>query len=83
MTEQEKKVQGALGTMHRQMFVSSDWKDTEALIDDFEKALKNFGLYMYIDPDADDIYSIIVSNEKLTAKQADKLFDHEEEYEKE
>ena len=60
MTEKEIEIQSALGTMERQMFVSADWKDTEGLIDDFEKALKNFGLFMYRDRDADDIHNFII-----------------------
>lgn len=81
MTEKEKQIQSALGTIERQMFVSADWKDTEGLINDFKKALENFGLFMYRDPDADDIHSFIISNEKLTDKQIEKLFEYDEDEE--
>ena len=74
MTNKEKRIQNALGTMQRQMFVSADWKDTDGLLDDFIKALENFGLFIYADPDVDDIYSFIISNEKLTDEQVNKFF---------
>ena len=75
MTEKEKQIQDALGTMKRQMFVQADWKDTEGLIDGFEKALENFGLFMYSDPEMDgsDEYAFVISNEQLTESQISKL----------
>ena len=73
--EKENQVQAALGTMKRQMFVSADWKDIVGLLDDFEKALENFGLFMYDDPDMEgsDHYAFVISNEQLTDDQINKL----------
>lgn len=75
MTEKEKEIQQALGTMKRQMFVQADWKDINRLIEGFEEALENFGLFMYDDPDMEggDEYAFIISNERLTDKQIAKL----------
>lgn len=75
MHKKEKQIQRALGTMESQMFVSADWKDINRLINEFEKALKNFGLFMYDDPDMDgtDMYAFVISNEKLTDAQVTKL----------
>lgn len=75
MTKKKIEIQSALGTMERQMFVAADWKDIDGLIDEFKKALKNFGLFMYDDPDFEgtDCYGFIISNEKLIDEQIKKL----------
>ena len=80
MTEKEKQVQNALGTMKRQMFVQADGKDTMGLIEDFEKALENFGLFMYDNPDMDDSdeYAFIISNEQLTEEQVNALCEYDD-----
>lgn len=71
MTEKEKQVQNALGTMKRQMFVQTNWNGINGMVEEFERALKNFGLFMYEDPNwkGTDQYGFIVSNEKLTDEQ--------------
>ncbi|KKL77043.1 hypothetical protein LCGC14_2038850 [marine sediment metagenome] len=80
MTEKEKQVQGALGTMERQKFVIADWKDIEGLIEGFTEALENFGLFIYEHPEAEDTdtYGFIVSNEQLTEEQINKLCEVDE-----
>lgn len=85
MTEKEKEVQQALGTIERQMFVSADWKDINGLIEGFEKALENFGLFMYDHPDMEggDEYAFIISNEKLTDEQIAELCECDEDEEDE
>ena len=85
MTEKEKQVQGALGTMERQIFVQADWKDIDGLLTGFEKALENFGLFMYEDPnwEGTDQYGFVVSNEKLTDEQVRKLCIEDEDEEEE
>jgi len=80
MTEKEKAIQGALGTMERQKFVHADWKDMNGLIEGFTEALENFGLFIYDDPECEgsDMYGFVVSNEQLTDKQVAKLCEFEE-----
>ncbi len=75
MHKKEKQIQNALGTMESQMFVSADWKDINGLISEFKKALKNFGLFIYDDPEylGTDMYAFVISNEKLTDAQVAKL----------
>ena len=84
MTKKEIEIQNALGTMKKQMFISADWSDIEGLVDEFEKALKNFGLFMYNDPgfEGTDCYGFVISNETLTDEQIAKLCACEDEEEK-
>ena len=78
-SEKEKTIQEALGTYKRQMFVSADWKDPDALVIGFHEACKNFGLHMYYDPEyqGSDTYGIVISDCKLTTKQLNKLCENE------
>ena len=75
MTEKEKQIQQALGTMKRQMFVQARWKDINGLLEGLEKALENFGLFLYDHPDMEgsDECTFIISNEELTDKQVAEL----------
>ncbi|MEA3339251.1 MAG: hypothetical protein U9R15_04735 [Chloroflexota bacterium] len=68
MTKKEKQIDN-------QEFVYADWKDTNGLIDNFEKAIENFGLFMYDNPECSDsdTYGFIISNKRLTKKQVIKL----------
>lgn len=54
--------------------VTADWKDTDGLIDEFKKAIKKIGGYVYDHPDFEgsDMYGFIVSNKKLNKLQIKK-----------
>ena len=73
MTEKEKQVQKALGTMKRQVFVMNDYMD--GFVGSIQDALENFGLFIYADPtvNSTDVYGFVISNEKLTDEQIEKM----------
>ena len=75
MTKKEKQIQSALGTMKRQVRVSADLSDVDGIIGEFKEALKNFGLFVYKDPNWEGTSEVelIISNEKLTDGQIEKM----------
>ena len=76
MTEKEKQIQGALGTIKRQIMVAADCGDIETFLDELKKALENFGLFMYYNCNPLDdpgVEAIAISNEKLTDTQVEQF----------
>ena len=76
MTEKEKRIQNALGTMKRQKFIIARWGDIDGYLDGLKEALENFGLFIYPDCNPLDdpgVLGVIISNEELTDTQVEQL----------
>ena len=72
MTEKEKEIQAALGTMKRQMTIGVNWRAADSVFKELKKALHNFGLFVYDNGQSIHDHTkcfIIISNEKLTNEE--------------
>jgi hypothetical protein len=60
-------------------FAGADWKDIDGLATSFTKALKEYGIFVYVDPttEGSDYCGCVISDVKLTKKQLDAVIKEE------